>query len=132
MKFSLSGYLLYDDDAETVITGIKRVFAGGYCWSPDVEQHLKFNSCTGTYELANESQAKRLTLRQKEIIIHLAHGASAKVVARRLHLAEKSINSHTYRIMKLLKIHDRVELTHFAIREGLISPGLSEAESLTA
>lgn len=130
LKFSLSGYLVYDDDPETVIIGIKRAFAGGHCWSPSTEQHVKFNSRTGTYELANESSTKRLTLRQKEIVIHLAHGASAKVVARRLHLAEKSVNSHTYRIMKLLKIHDRVELTHFAIREGLIAPGLVNPEGL--
>ena len=122
LKLKLSGYLLKDDTSENVIAGIKRAFAGDHCWSPAVERRLKFNSETGAYQLSDDGPARRLTLRQTEIVIHLAQGASAKEVARRLHLAETSINSHTYRIMKTLDIHDRVELTHFAIREGLIVP----------
>jgi DNA-binding NarL/FixJ family response regulator len=45
-----------------------------------------------------------------------------KEVARRLHLSEKSIDSHKYRIMHKLGIHDRVGLARYAIREGLMLP----------
>lgn len=122
LKLKLSGYLLKDDAPETAIAGIKRAYAGGHCWSPAVERRLQFHSTTNTYQLSDGDPAERLTPRQTEIVAHLAQGASAKEVARYLHLAEKSINSHTYRIMKQLDIHDRVELTRFAIREGLIDP----------
>lgn len=61
-----------------------------------------------------------LTNRQKEVLRYLAKGDTVKEVASKMHLSAKSIDSHKYRIMKKLEIHDRVHLTRFAIREGLL------------
>ena len=61
-----------------------------------------------------------LTARQKEVLRFLAQGHSVKEVASKMHLSAKSVDSHKYRIMKKLGIHDRVHLTRFAIREGLL------------
>jgi DNA-binding NarL/FixJ family response regulator len=63
-----------------------------------------------------------LTSRQIEVLRHLARGKSVKEVARSMHLSEKSIDSHKYRIMHKLGIHDRVELARYSIREGLTLP----------
>jgi DNA-binding NarL/FixJ family response regulator len=62
----------------------------------------------------------QFTPRQLQLLCQLATGASVKEVARSLHLSPKSVDSHKYRIMQRLGIHDRVELARFAIREGLI------------
>ena len=56
----------------------------------------------------------------KEVLRFLAQGHSVKEVATKMHLSAKSVDSHKYRIMKKLGIHDRVHLTRFAIREGLL------------
>ena len=53
------------------------------------------------------------------ILRHLARGLSVKEIGVRLGRSEKSIDSHKYRIMHKLGIHDRVELCRYAIREGL-------------
>ena len=37
-----------------------------------------------------------------------------------MHLSVKTVENHSASIMARLDIHDRVELTRFAIREGLI------------
>jgi DNA-binding NarL/FixJ family response regulator len=39
-----------------------------------------------------------------------------------MHLSQKSVDSHKYRIMNKLGIHDRVLLARYAIREGLTLP----------
>lgn len=70
--------------------------------------------------MRGESGLSSLTNRQLEVLRHLAVGQSVKEVARQMHLSEKSIDSHKYRIMNKLGIHDRVELARFAIREGLV------------
>ena len=53
---------------------------------------------------------------------HLARGESAKEVAKSMVLSERAIESHKYRIMQKLGIHDLVELARYAIREGLTVP----------
>ncbi len=118
----VSGYVLKDDSSDTILTAIRGAIAGRRVWSPTVESHLRFDTVSGQYAVSGESPTQRLTSRQLEIVVHLAHGASAKEVARRLHVSAKTISSHAYRIMKQLNIHDRVELTRFAIREGLVAP----------
>jgi DNA-binding NarL/FixJ family response regulator len=45
-----------------------------------------------------------------------------KEVAKSMVLSERAIESHKYRIMQKLGIHDRVELARYAIREGLTVP----------
>jgi len=63
-----------------------------------------------------------LTKRQQEILKLLALGDSVKEVARKLYLAPKSVEGHKHRIMKKVGFHDRVLLSRYAIRNGLILP----------
>ena len=53
---------------------------------------------------------------------HLAVGLSVKDVSKKMHISVKSVDSHKYRIMQSLHIHDRVDLARLAIREGLVCP----------
>jgi DNA-binding NarL/FixJ family response regulator len=63
-----------------------------------------------------------LSDRQLAILKHLAEGLSVKEIASKLRVSYKSVDSLKYRMMRRLRIHDRVDLTRFAIREGLIAP----------
>ncbi len=57
---------------------------------------------------------------QLDLLLRLAKGGSVKEVATALKMTPKAVDSHKYRIMKHLEIHDRVELSRWAIRSGLI------------
>jgi len=61
-----------------------------------------------------------LTSRELQVMKLLANGHSVRHCAQRLDLAESTIDNHRSRLMKKLDIHKVVELTHVAIREGLI------------
>ena len=101
---------------------ILRAVAGESSFSPEVLERLNFNQETKRYSLKVESSLSTLTGRQVEVLRHLARGESVKEIARLMHLSHKSVDSHKYRIMNKLGIHDRVELARFAIREGLLTP----------
>jgi DNA-binding NarL/FixJ family response regulator len=62
-----------------------------------------------------------LSDRQIQILKHLAEGMSVKEIASKLKMSYKSVDSLKYRMMRRLRIHDRVDLARFAIREGLAS-----------
>jgi DNA-binding NarL/FixJ family response regulator len=122
LRLRAHGYLLKEEPLSVLIEGIGRVCNGDACYSRVVENRMVFDSKRGRYTVHTESQLIKLTNRQLEVLRHLAKGESVKEVARTLHLSEKSVDSHKYRIMGKLGIHDRVELARYAIREGLTFP----------
>jgi len=66
-----------------------------------------------------KSRSSTLTPREQEVLRHLAAGLTKKEIARLLYISVNTVNRHTDNIMAKLGIHDRVRLTHYAIREGL-------------
>lgn len=62
-----------------------------------------------------------LTARELEVMQHLALGSSVRDCAQEMHLSESTIDNHKSRLMKKLQIHKAAELTHVAIREGVIT-----------
>jgi DNA-binding NarL/FixJ family response regulator len=117
-----AGYLLKDAPAGVLLDGIRSVHAGEQCFSEAVRARLHYDPERNYYFERTLGGLDSLTSRQVEILRCLAKGRSVKETARSLHLSEKSVDSHKYRIMNALDIHDRVELARFAIREGLTVP----------
>jgi DNA-binding NarL/FixJ family response regulator len=66
--------------------------------------------------------AELLTAREQEIIKLIAEGYSNKQIADALVISEKTVERHRANILDKLGMHDRVELTRYAIRRGLIEP----------
>jgi DNA-binding NarL/FixJ family response regulator len=61
----------------------------------------------------------RLTPRQVEVLGLVADGHRTSVIATRLQLSVKTVESHRSEIMRRLGIHDVVGLARYAIRVGL-------------
>jgi DNA-binding NarL/FixJ family response regulator len=122
LRLHAAGYLLKGEPVQNLADAIARAMSGEASYSPDVLDRLKFDSEAKQYVLKEETSLSTLTGRQVEVLRHLARGESVKEIARLMHLSHKSVDSHKYRIMNKLSIHDRVELARFAIREGLLTP----------
>jgi DNA-binding NarL/FixJ family response regulator len=65
--------------------------------------------------------AATLAPRELEVLRRIASGRSTKEIACDLKCGPKTIETHRRRIMKKLDRHSVAELTHFAIRNGLIT-----------
>lgn len=63
-----------------------------------------------------------LTPREQEIVKLVAEGYSTKRIAETLVISEKTVERHRANILEKLGMRDRVELTRYAIRHGLIEP----------
>lgn len=63
-----------------------------------------------------------LTPRELEIVKLIAEGYSNKDIAEDLVISEKTVERHRANILAKLGMHDRVELTRYAIRRGLVEP----------
>lgn len=63
-----------------------------------------------------------LTPREEEIVKLIAAGHSGKEIADTLVLSVKTVDRHRANILHKLGMRDRLALTRFAIRAGLVEP----------
>ncbi len=122
LRLDVAGYLLKSDSFAQLITNLRAIQQGEKRNSEHVFDRLEFDSSQQEFQVKSPSYLSGLTSRQLEVLRHLVRGESVKEVAKAMMLSERAIESHKYRIMQKLGIHDRVELSRFAIREGLPIP----------
>ncbi|MET8473678.1 response regulator transcription factor [Streptomyces sp. NPDC006422] len=63
-----------------------------------------------------------LTPREEEVLKLVAEGYSSKEIAELLFISIKTVHRHRANLLQKLGLHDRLELTRYAIRAGLIEP----------
>ncbi len=67
-------------------------------------------------------RADPLTPREREVVKLIAESYSTREIADALVISEKTVDRHRANILEKLGMHDRVELTRYAIRRGLVEP----------
>lgn len=61
-----------------------------------------------------------LTEREKEVLEHVATGASNREIAEALSLSEHTVKNHLKNILQKLHLANRVQLTIYALQQGLV------------
>jgi DNA-binding NarL/FixJ family response regulator len=70
----------------------------------------------------DDSARDPLSPRELEIVKLIAEGHTSREIAETLVISEKTVERHRANILDKLGMRDRVELTRYAIRRGLIEP----------
>jgi DNA-binding NarL/FixJ family response regulator len=63
-----------------------------------------------------------LTARERQVLLLLAEGYTARETATRLGVAKKTVDRHRTALMEKLDIHNSASLTRYAVRQRLIEP----------
>jgi DNA-binding NarL/FixJ family response regulator len=63
-----------------------------------------------------------LTRREEEVVKLIAEGHSSRDIAQALVISIKTVDRHRANILQKLDMHDRLDLTRYAIRAGLVEP----------
>lgn len=92
----------------------RRRWSGARWWGGRLRLKVK--------EEAGASRLNALTDQEMQVLRLIARGASTKEVAGAIYRSEKRVEAIRTSIMKKLGCHDRVELTRYAIREGIVEP----------
>ncbi|HLL37120.1 MAG TPA: response regulator transcription factor [Streptomyces sp.] len=69
-----------------------------------------------------ETPDRILTPREEEVLKLVAEGHSSKEIADLLFISIKTVQRHRANLLQKLGLRDRLELTRYAIRAGLIEP----------
>jgi len=115
------GYLIKDAAAAELVAAVREVCAGASYYSPAVSQQL---SDLLRRKLEGEeihNVLERLSTREREVLRHIAEGASNKEIAQQLGISVRTVESHRDSLMRKVGIKSVAGLTRLALRSGLIS-----------
>jgi DNA-binding NarL/FixJ family response regulator len=114
MAAGARGYLLKDATADEVIAAVRVVAAGGAVLGARIASRLLGQ---GAVELRRSSPTtssivapgEELTAREREVLEHLAKGASNRQIARDLGVSLKTVQNHVSRVLDKLQAADRTQ-----------------------
>ncbi|HLD17370.1 MAG TPA: UvrY/SirA/GacA family response regulator transcription factor [Coxiellaceae bacterium] len=118
LQIGAAGYLTKGASMEEMVKAIKAVHMGQRYISPQIANRLAFRHVTDKEETPFDA----LSERELQVMIMITKGIKVNVIAEKLHLSPKTVNSYRYRIFEKLSVKNDVELTLLAIRYGIIEP----------
>ena len=123
LRAGARGYLLKNIDTEFLLESIQRAARGESVMSPQIAHKLadSLRAPPKSKVVIADDNLDKLSPREREIIIMLAHGDSNKEIARALCLSESTIKIHVQGILRKLNIAGRVQAAVYAVEHGLIS-----------
>jgi len=98
-----------DESGEHLLHVIGRV-TRGETWVPPADLGQVFRLLLGEREkMRQEDPLAGLTLRERDVLLHVAEGADRKEVAARLHLSVNTVRTHMQSLMAKLGVHSALE-----------------------
>jgi two-component system, NarL family, response regulator DevR len=101
-----SGYLLKQIRGSSLVDGIRQVAAGGSLLDPAVTKKL-MDRLRGPVK--EDSAARSLTAREREILDLIAEGCTNREIGQRLFLAEKTVKNYVSTLLAKLGMQRRTQ-----------------------
>lgn len=124
LKAGASGYVLKSVADRDLVEACRAAMRGEAFLYPGGETSMIRDFLRQAREAGSvESQREDpLTSREQEVVKLIAESYSTRQIADALVISEKTVDRHRTNILEKLGMHDRVELTRYAIRRGLVEP----------
>lgn len=122
VKAGATGYLVKSAAPAEFLDAVRRTAAGEPVFTPRLAglvlgEYRRL--AAGPPSGSTDDAAPRLTERETEVLRLVAKGLSYKQIAERLGLSHRTVQNHVQNTLGKLQLHNRVELTRYAIERGL-------------
>jgi DNA-binding NarL/FixJ family response regulator len=114
-KAGASGYINKASSRDELRKAILKVIKGGRYISGALAEKMVFD-LSGSEKQGHEG----LSDRELEVLCLIGSGKTVGEIAERLSLSDKTISTYRRRILDKMQLKTNAELTHYAIRHGLV------------
>ena len=118
IKAGASGYVLKSGADTDIVDAVRAAMRGESYLYPSAVATL----VRDYVDRGGEEEFDVLTPRELEVLKLIAEANTSKEIADKLFISIKTVDRHRQNILDKLGMRDRVELTRYAIRRGLIQP----------
>ena len=119
LRLGVAGYVLKKAAGTELIAAIRAAHRGGLVLDPAVAREALAHPGSGRSEPSDDPY-EALTERERQVLKLVAEGRSNKEIATFLEISVKTAMSHREHVMQKLDLHNRTDLTRFALRRGII------------
>jgi DNA-binding NarL/FixJ family response regulator len=120
LKAGASGYVLKSEADQDVVEAVRSTMRGqSFLYPSAISTLVRDYVDRGR---PDEGQFDILTPRELQVLKLIAEAHTSKEIAQELVISVKTVERHRQNILYKLGMSDRVELTRYAIRRGLIQP----------
>ncbi len=113
-----NGYVLKSAADTDLVSAVRAAVTGDTYMYPAASRALISDYLKLTP--AERRRQGRLSARELEIVQLIAAGNSARQIAERLVISEKTVDRHRTNILEKLHLKDRLDIARYAIRRGLV------------
>ncbi|HYH35782.1 MAG TPA: response regulator transcription factor [Nocardioides sp.] len=118
VKAGATGYLVKSASRQELLEAVRRVAAGDTVFTPGLAG-LVLGEFRRIADEPAVQPGEQLTDRETEVLKMVAKGMSYKQIAERLVISHRTVQNHVQNTLRKLQMHNRVELTRWAIEQGL-------------
>lgn len=116
IKSGACGYLNKQSAPDQLLSAIRQVVTGRKYITPSVAEALAAEISMGNDSLPHET----LSNREFQTLCLLASGKPVSAIADKLSLSVKTVSMYRTRLLEKMQMKNNAELTHYAIRHGLV------------
>jgi len=121
MTSGARGYLTKSASRVELLDAVARTAAGEAVFSPGLAALV-----LGAYQQLSRGQARaddppapQLTEREREVLRMAAKGLTARQIAEHLVVSHRTVQNHIQNTLRKLQLRNKVELTRWAIEQGM-------------
>lgn len=119
VKAGAKGYLVKSASKAELIEGVKRTAEGDAIFTPGLAGLVlgEFRRMATVAQSRNE-EGPQLTAREIDVLRRVAKGMAYREIAEELVVSHRTVQNHVQNVLRKLQLHNRVELTLYAIEQG--------------
>ena len=121
VKAGATGYLVKSASREEFLHAVERTATGQAVFTPGLAGLVlgEYRRLSSARPAGPTGAVPTLTARETDVLRLVAKGLSYKQIAQRLFLSHRTVQNHVQNTLRKLHLHNRVELTRYAITHGL-------------
>jgi two-component system invasion response regulator UvrY len=116
LRAGAAGYLTKESAPDELLNAIKKVAKGEKYITPSLAEKLADDIGSDVEKPLHEI----LSDREYQVMCMIASGKTVKEVAENLNLSVKTISTHRSRILRKMRMDNNAQITHYAIKHGLV------------
>lgn len=121
LQAGAKGYLSKNTTLEQLVTAIRMVANGKQYIDSDIAQKMALKAIHPAVVDSKTGDFNHLSEREMQVLLMVSNGQTVQAISHQLCLSPKTVNGYRYKLFKKLKVLTDVDLTHIAIRHGLLT-----------
>jgi DNA-binding NarL/FixJ family response regulator len=121
LKAGASGYVLKASDPSAISTAIQTAYEGDFFFSPEIKKKLVSSFIKDPFPSSELYRYNKLSQQEKKVFQLIVRGKATKSIADKLFISTKTVEKHQSAISRKMGMKNKIEMTHYAIKHGILN-----------